>query len=563
MSCLDWFQAGGVTRGMPRRARHRPWRTGALALLACIVLVQSGCQSGPFSGCNGCGSGLLSPTSFFSRVQSRISNRFNRNCCGSGVVSDGAVEYAAPSSAGATTITPSYPAGSSVGAPSSVGPAPVDAGDLSPVEPKPSSRLGPPSSGGSTSPGSTTANPKTGQRNRRLDAATRIARNRADGSPKTIVSTPEPTSRSAQAVSSLSAANADDQEVLDHLPPLDLPGEAPKAAAKPAVGAVSGAEANPAGAVIKSPDVKAGEAAPDAARAGQSAAPASSPTPEPPSAPNTPPGIARFVAVDLKLAGGSVPSAASLDWLVDKGYRTVLDLRTSSDISPSFVADVTKRGLRYVALPVELGALDRVRVDRFRDELAAAEARPLFFFDRDGTRAGALWYIRRVLHDRVGEDIARREAEELGLKDPSDWSAARGYVAALATAFDRVPVRDAAASSDAPQRAASTGQPSQGAPDPDRAAGPAPSGILPAHNASSQPAPSTSASASPAQPKLGSAVPADANAWRPLAAAAVTGLSLPLAYCASTLIPSAAAKVRASLPAPARARRSLPRASDV
>ena len=120
------------------------------------------------------------------------------------------------------------------------------------------------------------------------------------------------------------------------------------------------------------------------------------PAPDPSRSASVGPGLARFVAVDLKLAGGSVPSAAGLDWLVEKGYRTVLDLRQSSEVPSTFIADVTNRGLRYVALPIGVSSIDRDHVNRFNFEIAAGEARPLFFFDSDGTRAGALWYIRRI-----------------------------------------------------------------------------------------------------------------------------------------------------------------------
>ncbi len=98
------------------------------------------------------------------------------------------------------------------------------------------------------------------------------------------------------------------------------------------------------------------------------------------------PGLKRFVAVDLKLAGGSAPSTEGLKWLVEKGYRTVLDLRESSEVPSSFIAQVTGLGLRYVALPINLETIDRAHVDRFNFEVAAGEARPLFFFDADGAR---------------------------------------------------------------------------------------------------------------------------------------------------------------------------------
>ncbi len=108
---LDWLQAGRATRGTPRRDQTRFGRWPALGLLACVALLQSGCQSGPFSNC-GNGSGLFSPCGFFGRVQNRIFNRGNGGCCGPAVVSDGAVEGAAVPSV-VTPVVPVQPPSSS------------------------------------------------------------------------------------------------------------------------------------------------------------------------------------------------------------------------------------------------------------------------------------------------------------------------------------------------------------------------------------------------------------------------------------------------------------------
>ena len=54
---------------------------------------------------------------------------------------------------------------------------------------------------------------------------------------------------------------------------------------------------------------------------------------------------------------------------------------------------------------------------------------PLFFLlTPTGTCAGTLWYIRRIANDRVDHQIARREAQELGLTDKGYWAAATDYV---------------------------------------------------------------------------------------------------------------------------------------
>ena len=284
------------------------------------------------------------------------------------------------------------------------------------------------------------------------------------------------------------------------------------------------------------------------------------------------PGIRRFVAVDLKLAGGSAPSADGLKWLVDKGYRTVLDLREPSEVPSSFITDATNLGLRYVALPISLKTIDRAHVDRFHFEVAAGEARPLFFFDSDGTRAGALWYIHRIANDRIDHQIARREAEELGLTDKNYWAAATNYVAALggprttATSADPgqspslspVTVNDSQTDqnqtrADESQTATpvpkSRQQSSQSTANP-AAAAPTQASTAP-DTQLKQPAPSRPDSVAAAAPDL-------TFAWRPLAAMVVSGLALPLAYWSRTLTPTLLSKARASLPGPAHRPKSLP-----
>ncbi len=355
---------------------------------------------------------------------------------------------------------------------------------------------------------------------------------------------PEPTPRSAQA-SSDSAANqpavSDNDDVLDHLPPLDLPREVTKSAASPPTPPAAPTEAKASGAA---PDDHTTRRDPGGAEAHLPLAVASDPVPETASAAGI--GIARFSSVNLNLAGGSLPSAAGLTWLAEKGYRTLVDLRNAPEVSPSFIASVANRGLRYVALPTTLETIDAAHVARFLFEIESAEARPLFFFDSDGSRPGALWYIRRLMVDKVDPQIARREAEELGLVDKTAWLATTRYVdkrhAELTNpGADRSgPARPATSTTtgvQADDHAASTaGDRSEQAPATTEAI------------ANNTPTPVTGPSHStdtgvPAPHSLGDArEPSDTDllpiremvAWRPLAAMLLTGLSVPLAYWTST-----------------------------
>ena len=237
---------------------------------------------------------------------------------------------------------------------------------------------------------------------------------------------------------------------------------------------------------------------------------------------------------------------------------------------------------------------------RFNFELAMGEARPLYFFDSDGTRAGTLWYIRRVAVDRVNTEIARREAENLGLNNPDYWSAARSCLERLDSP------RSQALDATGPVSAADPQETEEPAPQPVRTTEaadsgtptPTPTPAAPANlsksssqaqatlslpETASRPAsepmareatdrdlgrsqtltgPTALAPASSPAPSTTLPAPFDTTAWRPFAAIVITGLIFPLGYWSRTVFPTILARTLASLPAPARRLKSLPRELD-
>jgi protein tyrosine phosphatase (PTP) superfamily phosphohydrolase (DUF442 family) len=537
---LQWFRTRGVNRGKPGLPGGHGRRLALLGFLIATSLLETGCQSDP---CSPCG--------FIGRTTSFITRPFRRDrggCCGSEVVANGGcVSSGVPvGAAGAPLIVP----GATV-APGAVTPSNVPPPDYPQnLEPLPQASPGQspvrrlPSSTGST--GST----KSSSSYETFRPDTRSNSSRGDNLAHTLISTPVPAARSAQessrAVTRDTSSPLDgdgkgsSESVLDHLPPLDLPSDVTEKTTTPPVAPPAQRKPqSPAPVLVPASDHLSGRSSrePNLALTGTAM-----PAPEPASSAGGAPGISRFVAVDLKLAAGSLPSAAGLDWLTEKGYKTLVDLRESSETDLPFIGEATKRGLRYIALPVNLKSIDRAHVARFNFELAMGEARPLYFFDSDGTRAGTLWYIRRIAVDRVNNEIARREAEDLGLNNPDYWSAARSYLERLDN------LRSQALDATGPVSAAEPPKTAEPASQPVRSQTlTEPTALAPA----SSPAPSTAPPAA-----------FDTTAWHPFAAIVIAGLTFPLAYWSRSVVPTILARTLASLPAPARRLKSLPRELD-
>ncbi len=511
MTMIGWFGTGCPTRGTPAPRRGRSPRVWCLVLLALGGLVQTGCQSG---GCGPCGRIKRGIGNLRERV---FHGRASAGCCGGAAgISEAPIEYGTPA-----VVLPPPEAGGIL-------PAPNDAMPdiLEPAAPtaKPSSPAeSSPSQGARSSPG------KAHYEAFRPGYGT--PRPRGENVARALIPNPEPTTRSARGMAVPEAANP-----LDNLPPLDLPKEVSRDEPRPA--AVPEPAPPPDASSLEGVSGKPEQAI-------DTAIPIPVPAAE---AKSVAPGIRLFAAVEPKLAGGSLPTTVGLDWLAEKGYKTILDLRESGAVPPHYASEVTGRGLRYVALPISLKTVDTRHLDLFCAELTLSDARPLYFCDTDGDRAGVLWYLRRITVDKVDPQDASREAQEMGLRDKGFWLAASRYLESLKPAPS------------APTLPAPVAEPAEDKPAEAQPAETSPTSLL----EPTLKVLNAAIVASMALPDAEDAVAEEAaaplregTAWRPLAALMLTGLGAPLAYWGRSGFPIRSL-ARASLPAPARRPKSLP-----
>ncbi len=408
--------AGGPRAGTPApRRRPRPaWRPLALAGLAVTVLGLNGCASDP---CGGCGSGHFAGIGNSIRnagatVQSAMSRVFHckrcngyapagcDSCGGGGVVEGVPVE-------GAVIPGPVVPApGSSLAPPSKESNPTI----LEPAAPASSGR-----------PSSSNVGPSSARPAARALSA-------YDRTPPIESGVRGRANDLARAVDLSAPSRPGSANPLDDLPPVDLAGDVTRRGRSPVPAEADAIK--PASATAPAP------ASTGAPNSSASASPREAEAPVLRASIDAPlaPGVRHFAAVRPGISGGSAPVRDSLDWLKDKGIKTLVDLRTTAEVEPGFADGVKARGFRYVAMPIDISKPDAARLAAFRDEITKADNHPLYFFDADGSRAGLLWYVHRLTFDKVDAQLATREAEELGLTEKSAWANATRLLDAVRSA---------------------------------------------------------------------------------------------------------------------------------
>jgi hypothetical protein len=527
MRNLVRYRPGGFGRGAPRRL--------ALVAVALAALLSDGCASDPCGSGGGCGGvwkRLSSCNLFDGSMKDRLLHRRPADACAPGVSGDGC----APGAIGAGTLMPG---------PGVVAPAPSEDIDLTPVSPGSAPGTG-------AAPGAVQSTTKTGSQAQYQSGRRRGESQLARRSPATRSITPEPASRPAAGAAPSTATD----DPLVNLPPLETPVDRRESTTPSAVPVEADKIAKTSGEV---PTTKPANESKPATPVSGTNPPAELP-PKPIDTGFTPaPGIKRFKSVEPQLSGGSLPNAAGWDWLLEASYKTLLDLRDPTEDRHEVVAIAASKGFRYVSLSVSPDRLNPETLRRFREELSMAGGRPLYFFDTDGTRAAALWYLKLVAIDKIDSASARKTVEDLGTLNSLFEQATTKCLDQLKTTTASFPeaapssvpasISIPAAPASVPSAIPSASSTETKQVDP----GPQSQGASPVTAATVSP--------SPASSRAPNTKTTDPTSWRSYAALLVTGLSVPLAYIGRSALSFGHHARRASLPAPEQEPKSAPVAS--
>ncbi|MDB5351576.1 MAG: hypothetical protein JWN86_2823 [Planctomycetota bacterium] len=369
-----------------RAAPGRAWARIGLVALSLSAVMFEGCAA--LGGGNGCGTGRCGKCAGPCALIKRIFHR--------GAIAP--VASACEPALGAVTIDPAE--GMMPGPVLTAPPADVNP-EILPNGPAGSGSLSPPAGGSGGAQGSKAGAVKSlyqTQTDRSRGEATEARREVGPG-------------RSGGPGLSGHPAEASERDPLADLPTLSVPAETTPAA-----------EASP-------PAPPSAGDRPAVVDPAKTVAPPTAPAKPAEAAAGIGPGIRRFKVIEPQFAAGSLPTDSGWKWLVELGYRTVIDLRESHEIKPEEIAAIDHHGLRYIVLPTSPKSIDPSRLKRFEEELAREDSRPVFVFDADGSRPASLAFLHLILTKKSDKKTAERVVEELGGTDTPLWQAALSFLA--------------------------------------------------------------------------------------------------------------------------------------
>jgi hypothetical protein len=142
-----------------------------------------------------------------------------------------------------------------------------------------------------------------------------------------------------------------------------------------------------------------------------------------------------FTLVKPQVASGQKPFADGLNWLREKGYRTVLHVRLPGEEDTAARRQFEAKGFRYLSLDVSPLTLTPEVVDRFNRILTDSSNLPLYVYDRDASLVGGLWFLHFRTIDGLSNEKATAEAARLGFNPEADtgphremWLAVQKYL---------------------------------------------------------------------------------------------------------------------------------------
>jgi uncharacterized protein (TIGR01244 family) len=143
------------------------------------------------------------------------------------------------------------------------------------------------------------------------------------------------------------------------------------------------------------------------------------------------PGIVNFAGVETTVACGGPVKPEGVAELKKRGFKAIVNVQLANEPTADVAGEsaaASAAGLNYVHVPFLLASPDPTAVDRFLKAVGDPANQPAYIHCGGGNRAAGLWMIKRVLVDGWDIDRATKEAEALGMTNPTMKTFALEYI---------------------------------------------------------------------------------------------------------------------------------------
>lgn len=142
-------------------------------------------------------------------------------------------------------------------------------------------------------------------------------------------------------------------------------------------------------------------------------------------------GITNFARLETTVACAGATTPAAVAEIKKMGFVAIFNLRQASEPGADIEAETQAAkdaGIKFYHLPFNGSSPDPAVVDQFLKAIAEKGNEPAFIHCASGSRAAAMWLIKRALVDKWDIDRATSEADSLGKISPALKTFALDYI---------------------------------------------------------------------------------------------------------------------------------------
>ena len=130
------------------------------------------------------------------------------------------------------------------------------------------------------------------------------------------------------------------------------------------------------------------------------------------------PGITNFARLETTVACGGATKPEAVPELKKMGFASIINLRLPDERDANVDAEAAAAkaaGINFVHIPFNVASPAPDLVDRFLAAVTNPANQPAYIHCGGGSRAAAMWMIKRIVVDKWDTEKAGTEAASLGL----------------------------------------------------------------------------------------------------------------------------------------------------